>query len=333
MPLLSIILPIYNVKNYLERCYESIILQNYDDFEILLVDDGSNDGSSDLCDLLSMKDSRVKVIHKENGGLSAARNEGLKYAQGEYIYWIDSDDWIVKNSLKIIVEKLKKNNPDILKFNYYRHINGCLEKHNSLKSGYYEKPSIVDNLLKSAVIDVSAFGFTAWSHIYKTSFLRENKLEFVSERIIGSEDFLFNFQAYMCANKIEVLDEPLYYYDLREGSLSQSYKSGLDKKFTVLYTTLLEWIHEHNYTRVEKYASLMYVWRIFGCFSLEYKETSIHNLVEGRDNVKRMISTNEFRKAIKDAIKCNCGFKKNIFLLLMYFKCEPVIYKIFVEKR
>ena len=117
MPLLSIILPIYNVKNYLERCYESIILQNYDDFEILLVDDGSNDGSSDLCDLLSMKDSRVKVIHKENGGLSAARNEGLKYAQGEYIYWIDSDDWIVKNSLKIIVEKLKKNNPDILKFN------------------------------------------------------------------------------------------------------------------------------------------------------------------------------------------------------------------------
>lgn len=66
----------------------------------------------------------------------------------------------------------------------------------------------------------------------------------------GSEDFLFNFQAYMCANKIEVLDEPLYYYDLREGSLSQSYKSGLDKKFTVLYTTLLEWIHEHNYTRV-----------------------------------------------------------------------------------
>lgn len=77
----------------------------------------------------------------------------------------------------------------------------------------------------------------------------------------------------------------------------------------------------------------MYVWRIFGCFSLEYKETSIHSLVEGRDNVKRMISTNEFRKAIKDAIKCNCGFKKNIFLLLMYFKCEPVIYKIFVEKR
>jgi len=107
----------------------------------------------------------------------------------------------------------------------------------------------------------------------------------------------------------------------------------LDKKFTVLYTTLLEWIHEHNYTRVEKYASLMYVWRIFGCFSLEYKETSVHNLVEGQDNVKRMISTNEFRKAIKDAIKCNCGFKKNIFLLLMYFKCEPVIYKIFVKKR
>ena len=97
--------------------------------------------------------------------------------------------------------------------------------------------------------------------------------------------------------------------------------------------TPINWIHEHNYTRVEKYASLMYVWRIFGCFSLEYKETSVHNLVEGQDNVKRMISTNEFRKAIKDAIKCNCGFKKNIFLLLMYFKCEPVIYKIFVKKR
>ena len=125
---------------------------------------------------------------------------------------------------------------------------------------------------------------------------------------------------------IEILDEPLYYYDLREGSLSQSYKSGLDKKFTVLYTTLLEWIHEHNYTRVEKYASLMYVWRIFGCFSLEYKETSIHSLVEGRDNVKRMISTNEFRKAIKDAIKCNCGFKKNIFLLIVQMRLPSVCF-------
>ena len=329
----SVIVPVYNVEKYLEECLSSIVNQTYKNIEIIIVNDGSTDNSYKIIESFKNKYDYIKVIAQKNKGLSAARNEGLKYAQGEYIYWIDSDDWIVKNSLKIIVEKLKKNNPDILKFNYYRHINGCLEKHNSLKSGYYEKPSIVDNLLKSAVIDVSAFGFTAWSHIYKTSYLRENKLEFVSERIIGSEDFLFNFQAYMCANKIEVLDEPLYYYDLREGSLSQSYKSGLDKKFTVLYTTLLEWIHEHNYTRVEKYASLMYVWRIFGCFSLEYKETSIHNLVEGRDNVKRMISTNEFRKAIKDAIKCNCGFKKNIFLLLMYFKCEPVIYKIFVEKR
>lgn len=117
--LISVIVPIYNVEKYLNKCIESIINQSYSNLEIILVDDGSKDSSGIMCDSYILKDKRIKVIHKENGGLSDARNVGLDKAKGEYIVFIDSDDWIDEKMIEILYNIIKKNNSDISICDYF----------------------------------------------------------------------------------------------------------------------------------------------------------------------------------------------------------------------
>ena len=113
-PLISVVVPIYNVDKYLDRCVESIIKQTYTNLEIILVDDGSSDNSPQICDNWNVKDKRIKVIHKENGGLSDARNVGLSFATGEIISFIDSDDWIEHEMFEKMLNRKKKDNSDIV---------------------------------------------------------------------------------------------------------------------------------------------------------------------------------------------------------------------------
>ena len=111
--LISVIIPVYNVEKYLPECIESVLKQTHTNLEIILVDDGSPDNSPQICDEYAQKDSRIKVIHKENGGVSSARNEGLKIAKGEWISFIDADDWVEKNFCEILLNKAVKTQSDI----------------------------------------------------------------------------------------------------------------------------------------------------------------------------------------------------------------------------
>lgn len=121
MKKISVIVPVYNVEKYLSQCLDSIIHQTYKNLEIILVDDGSTDSSGLICDNYSQKDKRIKIIHKCQGGLSDARNAGLKIATGEYISFIDSDDFIDKNMYSILINNTQKYNSDIVWFNYYNY--------------------------------------------------------------------------------------------------------------------------------------------------------------------------------------------------------------------
>lgn len=115
MDKISVIVPVYNVEDYLEECINSILGQTYKNLEIILVDDGSTDNSSKICDIYEKKDKRIKVIHKENGGLSSARNEGLKYRTGEYISFVDSDDFIDKTMYEKLYSAIKKYDADVVR--------------------------------------------------------------------------------------------------------------------------------------------------------------------------------------------------------------------------
>ena len=118
MDLISIIVPVYKVEKYLDKCVQSIVDQTYQNLEIILVDDGSPDNCGAMCDVWAKKDSRIKVIHKENGGLSDARNAGIKAASGEYIFLLDGDDYILKNAIELMYKGVTENNADIAICNY-----------------------------------------------------------------------------------------------------------------------------------------------------------------------------------------------------------------------
>ena len=168
---ISVIVPIYNTEKYLARCIESILCQTYTNLEIILVDDGSTDKSGDICDFYARKDNRVKVVHKKNGGLSDARNYGLKYATGEYISFVDSDDYITENLYTDLLPYMEQKY-DMIKFKIAK----VDEQGNVLEKNYtplFEEKSgeeAFDILYKADVMTE-----VAWGYLYKRDFFRRNK--------------------------------------------------------------------------------------------------------------------------------------------------------------
>ena len=133
-PKVSIIVPIYNAQKTIARCIESILNQDYTDFELLLIDDGSKDDSGNICDFYAGQDERVRVIHKENGGVSVARNLALEEAEGEYLQFLDADDWITPNATRLLVESMEQNQCDMAIADFYRVIGERLSHKGSIEA-------------------------------------------------------------------------------------------------------------------------------------------------------------------------------------------------------
>lgn len=218
--LVSVVVPIYNVKDYLEECVLSITSQAYSDIEIILVDDGSTDGSSELCDVMKKEDGRIRVIHKSNGGLSDARNIGLKNSTGEYVIFIDADDTIKVGMLKKMVEAIEKNNADIAAcafetFTESRIIDndyniGC----NNICCDGHE---IVKALYQGRYQDIA---FVAWNKLYKKSLFHDNNVIYPKGRLY--EDTFTTYKLLYNSKKVVLIAEPLYNYRIRSGSIMKS---------------------------------------------------------------------------------------------------------------
>ena len=210
--LVSIIVPIYNVENYLNKCVESIVGQTYTNIEIILVDDGSKDNCPKICDMLAKKDNRIKVIHKENGGLSDARNSGLDICKGEYIVFVDSDDYIEKNMVELLHNNIEKNKSDISICDFYITSN--------------EK----DNLNTYAKQEFSILGKEKYNYLYneysKATIVAWNKMykRFIFDEIRYPKGRLHEDEFVICdilsrANSISYIMKPLYHYVQRENSI------------------------------------------------------------------------------------------------------------------
>lgn len=212
---ISVIVPVYNVEEYLEKCLDSIILQSYKDFELILVDDGSTDKSGIICDEYSKKDNRIKVIHKNNGGLSSARNAGLNVAIGDYIYFCDSDDYIENNCLEIINNYFKLGY-DLVVFSYV--LEGFSNNWTrSFKTQSYKCDDIVDFTINN--VFCNNLGWEAWSRAYKRSIIEENNIRFIDNKRIFAEDLQFLLFYLPHAKSITAINMPLYHYMYRENSI------------------------------------------------------------------------------------------------------------------
>lgn len=216
----SIIIPIYNVKPYLKKCIESVRNQTYQNLQIILVDDGSTDGSSDLCDWYQEQDERIVVIHKSNGGLVSARKTGLRAAEGDYVLNVDSDDWIEADMVARLYKVANENSADIVCSAHFLDIGNLTKKiTNRLETGNYATEQLRTQLLYNGIF--FQFNITAfiWSKLFKREILEKAQYT-VDEEISFGEDIAVTFPGILFAKNISVTDYAGYHYVQRSGSIT-----------------------------------------------------------------------------------------------------------------
>ena len=219
MPKVSIIVPVYNAQEVLNRCVDSVLGQEYKDFELILVDDGSTDASPDLCDAYADSDDRVRVIHKENGGVSSARNDGLDQARGEYVQFIDADDWLTADATKLFVRAMEDHDCDMVIADFYRVIGDRVAPKGDIDvDGPITRAEYAD-LMQQNPADF--YYGVLWNKFYKRSIIEEHGTR-MNPDIDWSEDFIFNMEYVLHCETIYPLHAPVYYYVRTEGSLVTS---------------------------------------------------------------------------------------------------------------
>lgn len=211
--LVTVIVPVYNVERYLDKCISSIAHQSYDNLEIIVIDDGSTDSSAKICDNWSVKDKRICVIHKENGGLSDARNAGLAVANGEYISFVDSDDWLHPKFIEIMIKTLKKAEADIAECGVVY----VDEQENVIHERYYPKEKAILNKVEAlrALIKEEGIYQTVWNKLYK----REVLEGILFEKGKCNEDDFWTYQIIDRGEKYVVISNELYNYLQRKSSI------------------------------------------------------------------------------------------------------------------
>ena len=254
--LISIIVPVYNTEKYIEQCIHSLVNQTYQDIEIIVVNDGSSDNSENIIKTLQNTDNRIHLITQENQGLSGARNTGLSASHGQYIMFVDSDDWLDKNACYKLLQVAEKNYSDVVLFPYKREYPNnsketCLfyndfrfvddsfiklrRRFVGLTNEELARPEIIDNIV------------TAWGKLYKRSVIQG--IHFVNTKDIGTEDLLYNVQLFWNVKSAFYLSDVFYHYRKDDmSSLTHCYKEDLVYRWQNLYGLIEKELNEHQVT-------------------------------------------------------------------------------------
>lgn len=253
-PLISMIIPVYNVEQYLDECMASVLNQTYKNLEIILVDDGSKDRSPAMCDEYALKDSRVKVIHKENGGPMSACIAGVENAKGEYLAFMDSDDWVDLNMIEELAKETSGNEKEMICSNYViEKANQSIKIKQSMKPGVYNRTAIEDQLFPYLLGNEERriHGSRCMKLISK-SLIQEN-LGFADLKVSMGEDLYLIFLAVLDAERIVVVDEGYYYhYRFLDSSLVHKYKPYMYQEIGSLYEQLQTVIEQKGVGETQK---------------------------------------------------------------------------------
>ena len=239
----SVIVPIYNAEKYLKKCLDSIMVQTLEDIEIILIDDGSTDGSAEICQKY-LSDPRVTYYHKENEGLAAARDDGMLRANGEYIGFVDADDWLKPEMYERMYNAAKSNNSDVVFCNCQQNENGYVFIP-EMADGTYNREEIKKEILPRTLAYIGKHGekrairWCNWLRIYKTETLKKNNIRF-DRRLRRSQDLQLTYEATLVAQNYYYIAEPLYHNRVVDDSLSRGYT----KNMWPLYTYLIEILYK-----------------------------------------------------------------------------------------
>lgn len=225
--LISIVIPVYNVEEYFDKCMQSVLNQTYKNLEIILVDDGSTDASGRMCDIYASQDARVRVVHKENGGLVSARKAGVVLATGEYTSYIDSDDWVDVDMYENIVRQMRGTDIDIVLFGSKKEYPERTEiRKENLEPGVYRKCEL-ENMIRKHLEECEYFyapivGQHLWSKLFRTEIIKEEQLKVYNEISLG-EDFL-SYACILRADSMQMIDLQPYHYRVRPTSICHTPK-------------------------------------------------------------------------------------------------------------
>lgn len=313
MTLVSVIVPVYNVKDYLSRCVRSILDQSISDMEIILVDDGSTDGSAALCDALQATDNRIRVIHQVNQGLGPARNSGLNIAMGKYVSFVDSDDWIERNTYEVLIHSMERNNCSVATCG-----RKIVDDGNCLKMVYCSNSEkvltgseIIGHYLLQADMNMSAC-----DKLFERSLFSD--IRFPSGFV--SEDIVPIYEVLKRVDKIVLTGKPFYNYYCRPGSLSHTIQFTKKRMGQLLYSTQVAEDVKKNYSNLDEqadyyvYDALISTWR----------------------NILRSNCTGEEKRQVRDRFKGNyrkilqnkyMHFKQIIYVVLIFLRIDWIAEK------
>ena len=338
--LVSVVLPIYNVEKYLDKCISSVVNQTYRDLEILLIDDGSTDASSKMCDLWAEKDSRIKVIHKENQGSGMARNTGIEYACGEFICFFDSDDFIAPETIQKSYEAAVKNNSEIVLFGIkFTDKNGVVSGEFVSPLGYvnYEEDEIQRFFLPELIASdpkgdgTKLFYMSPCLMLYSMSVIKENAWRFVSERDIISEDVYSLLKLFKHIKSVSVIPEAFYYYRKNDSSLSRVFREDRFEKLNEFYVRTKALCEELGYDgeiihRVSKpYLS-------FAVAAMEQEAAAPRSAHINKQRIKLIINDGVLQSVLKMNKKDNVTFARKVLFFAIINRLSYLCYLLLKSK-
>ena len=300
VPLVSVVVPVYNAARTLEKCVDSLTSQIFDDVEILLINNGSTDNSLDVCKEIAEKDSRIKVIDISEKGVSAARNRGIEFATGEFVTFVDADDWIDPDVCKLFADLNAKHNYDLFCYSAQYHKKGKITTTHLfgkdielLSQNQKEELQIKVFAPQAPIFDYKTntrFAGSAWGKFYKREILLNNNLRFATETII-SEDVLFNTLSLDYFHRIGYTKQCFYHYEQSEDSAQNRYRPNSGKYFIFVVKKIQEWLQNTGKDqRFVDAANCLFVHYLFGIL----KEDLCH-----KDN---RLSYAERKKAFKQVL-------------------------------
>ena len=323
MELITVIVPVYNVDKYLNDCVDSLIHQTYKNIEIILVDDGSKDESGKICDDYAAKDSRIKVIHKQNEGLGFARNSGLEISTGKYVTFIDSDDVAECDLVEQLMKEVVDKDVDTCIGGFKRITeDGKAVFQESYAVEFFSGDDVYNKLfarmLGSAPDAHDAIRMSVWNVLYSMDIIQKYGIRFPSERVFISEDIVWDSEYYRYAQAVSVIGSTAYRYRITPGSLTQKYKPQMIGRICVLYNEMENRLagDREKITRLQK----QFFVNLRVCIRQEKPSISGNTQSECRKNIENIFNNGTVRTVIESYPIQAIQFRQRLFLRMVKYR-------------
>lgn len=329
---LSIVIPVYGVEKYIERCLKSVVCQTIKDIEILIINDETQDESMKICKKFASRDERIKIHNKKNEGLGLTRNYGIEKANGKYICFLDSDDFVDKNFYEDLYKTIEETDADASFSEYKIYKNGLSEMPRKgnipFKTKSVDAHKVLCNMLHVNVKNdtYEYIGMSVWRTIYRTKIIKENKIKFLSEREFLSEDIIFNIQYLNVCDKVSFHKGSYYYYCENNSSLTHTYHENQFERIKILNNQLKKMTNDLKiYNEVEKGLADLFIGNLRATVKSEFDE---FGYIKTKSKIKMWLKDDDVQYALKNKEEINFSkqaifdhYLKKANVLFIYIFC------------